>query len=615
MSDEKCSGCGSDIEYSADVQSLKCPYCGAVNEIARPEEALPDEIDAIVPLAVPADRLERKAYDYMASGNYTPDDMLDAAVFTKKEMMYVPAYIFNVDFEATWTASFGYDRKETYTEYQTVYRDGKSRKEPVTRTKTVTDWRPQHGTDTGSVWLATYAGQRLSSSTLSLRELVRHGAQSKSITAFNRSFLKGVEVEPISVSESSAYAQLDSDLNAKIENSVQRHAQGDRQRDWHWKASTQHQTTTVYVPICHIAFDYKGVEYHLWTDGVSGNHVVADSLPEDTDKMRQVKQGFIPLAIGAAAFVVSTFFWTFTWVSLAAVAAAGMYGFLRRSALIEHSQKIRGSLLTQKKASSTSEALSDDEQAAVAKAFTLPEKTFFARTHQDRKMLPALSVAAILAAALPAYDADHAGTRAEAPQELLEAALPATEVAQDAQVAADVSQEPPAVDQADSSSEEPAVAGEAEWRPSFDCTKASASVETMICASQELSALDVEMSDAFKASATKDIRQTQVEWRTMVRDACQDESCVANAYRDRIDQIKRAAEEKVAQQTSQDDATPAGVNSTAIAKMLKLAESELEQGNFDSASTTAKNVLTFDPQNQRAKSVLEAAARSKGPRW
>lgn len=635
MSDGNCTSCGAVIEYSAGVQSLKCPYCGVVNEIARPENRLSSAIDKIIPLAITVDELEKIAYSYMANGEYTPDDMLEAAVFTKKERLYVPAYVFRVEYDATWTASFGYDRKEQYTEYQTVYRNNSSYKEPVTKTKTVTDWRPQNGSDTGILSLAIYAGKSLKTSTLNPDDLVPYAAANGSLTAFNSSFLSGVDVEELSVPENSAYADLKEDINSQIDDGVKSHAQGDRQKDWHWKATMRHQATTLYVPICHIAFDYKGVEYHLWVDGVDGGGIRADKMPEDDDRKKQVNQGFIPLVVGGVAFVISSMVWSFVGAGLVWLAGVGAYGFLRRKALIEHSQKIRNALLTQMNVSSSSKVLSEEEQDEISKAYQIPEKSFFAKTHHDKKVLPALSLAAVLATAIPAYEAataahdvaavsDPSGVNEEidlaatqAVQESQPAEQAQDEVAQEWVIAGDdpsIETEGLSPDMANSS--EPDASSTPEWSPSFDCSQASTDAETMICSSQKLSALDVQMAKAYKAaSGIKDIRSTQVSWRKGVRDACADESCMISAYENRLEVLDAAVNQSASGSTSTSAQAGSGVNAAAIEKMLQRAESALSNSNFEAAASTSRNILLFDPSNRRAKEIIDIASESTGPRW
>lgn len=439
---EKCNSCGAEIEYEAGSQSLKCPYCGATNEIQRAEDSLPSQVEVIIPLKVNQDDLEKRVYGYMASGNYTPDDMLESTTFTKQECFYVPAFLFRVEYEATWTASFGYDRTEHYTEYVTVTKRSGNHsyetQEPRTKTKTVTDWRPANGVDSGSFKVSAYAGKKLFESGCSAKngkdpietrkknsfnwigslaskleslgnkkskvdtasvkdesglapvELVKYAisqalAQNNIIVNFNPSFMKGVEGENFSVSGSIAYSNLKSEINANIDQRVEKHGQGDRQKDWHWNAKMSHATNTLYVPICHAVFDYQGTEYHVWTDGIGESEIRADKLPEDKGRKKLIYLGFIPAGVAIIGGSVAT-----------ALFLAG-YAAIRRRAILGYSKKIRDSLLTQIHASASAvKEMTGEERDKIAKAFQRPEKPFFAKTHKDKIVLPVLSLLAMI---------------------------------------------------------------------------------------------------------------------------------------------------------------------------------------------------------------------------
>lgn len=596
MSDHKCTSCGADIEYSAGVKQLKCPYCGAVNAIERPEDRLPDDIEKIVPLAVTLSDLEQRVYAYMAKGHYTPDDMLEAAVFTKKERLYVPAFLFKVEYEARWTASFGYDRTEHYTDFVTV----NGRQQARSRTKTVTDWRPQNGIDGGVFSLPAYAGRMLDETSLQPSELVSGIIAKGELTSFNPSFMKGVETEAFTTPEPAAWNSVKDDVDSLIDRKVKSHAQGDRQKDWHWTATMNHYASTLYVPFCHAVFDYKGQEYHVWLDGVDGEDFRADALPVDGDRKKLVTKGFFPAGAGLAGLIGSSMIWSFSGASLFLLAVAAGYGALRRHALLGYSKKIRDSLLTQMHASSSSQALTPEEESKLARAFQRPEKPLLARTHLDKKLIPGLSLATLLAVAIPSYMTHSKFAVDSAPEPMIEesmAAAPAPEAAaapvdqgqvmtfegtlatgpevsglltdpndsasatltfannselaatvlnfcvagQRCSVTGNVRKNELVVitDVHSMEAAQPATdAAAASVQPSFDCSNASTSVEHLICSNGELASLDVRMAEAFQTAVanTNDpgaLRAMQRAWRKD-RDTCPDVDCIENSYNVRL---------------------------------------------------------------------------------
>ena len=398
---DTCNSCGAEIAFEAGRQSLTCPFCGAVNKIERPEDALETAFDRIVPITITPHELDNRLYAYMASGNFTPDDMIEASTITLRERYYVPAFAFKVDYEATWTASFGFDRQEPYTAYRNVTSNGRTRQEAYTAYKTVTDWRPANGVEAGIFDVAGYAGSQLNGSPLAPAYLVVHAVMNGSSTEYNPSFTKGFEVEGFSVPEKKVFDSLNGEINANIDQRVKNHAQGDKQRDWHWNARMSHDTTTYSVPICHAAFQYGDKEYHVWVGGHDVDTIRADELPVDKDKQKAANIGFMPGALGLITAIGSAYYWSFVWSSLIATGVAFGYGFLRRKALIDYSKSIRNSLLIQMQASNRASTLSDEEQDKVAKAFQRPERPFFAKIHRDKIILPTVAAFAFFGAIVP----------------------------------------------------------------------------------------------------------------------------------------------------------------------------------------------------------------------
>lgn len=82
---------------------------------------------------------------------------------------------------------------------------------------------------------------------------------------------------------------------------------------------------------------------------------------------------------------------------------------------------------------------------------------------------------------------------------------------------------------------------------SFDCKKASGKVEKMICADTELSALDENLSKAFKEALTStddrdQLKKEQFTWMRE-RNKCQDVSCVQSMYSSKIHTLNISTKE------------------------------------------------------------------------
>lgn len=399
---EKCKSCGAEIVFDAGKQSLSCPYCGTINKINRPEDTLADSFDQIVPMSVTPEEMDNAAHEYMASGHSAPDDMLEASTITTRERYYLPAFAFGIDYEATWTASFGFDRKEPYTAYRTVTRNDRTFQESYTDYRTVTDWRPANGNDIGAFLIAGYGGKNLAGHSLNPDKLATDAVNNGKPTAFNPSFVTGFDIENFSIPENKILEALQGDINRNIDQGVKTHGQGDRQRDWQWKARITHEAVTCAIPVGHVVFLYDGMEFHLWLRGYNGTIIHADPLPVDQGKKRSVGLGFWPGRLALAAAVITAFLSHFMLFSFIAPIIAYCYGFARRSALTKHSEQVRKSLLLQKQASNkTATDLDDKKQAEFAKAFQRPEKSLFAKTHNDKIVLPFLTLLGIAGAVFP----------------------------------------------------------------------------------------------------------------------------------------------------------------------------------------------------------------------
>lgn len=347
----RCRGCGAGLKYSGGSLALECEYCDTVTEIERPQDRPEGVPELVVPLAVDENALRTAVYTAMTKGDYTPDDLLEQAVFARLERFYVPVYLFKGNYEAAWTASFGFERTEQYTTYETRHSNGESRQVPVTHTRTVVDWTPVSGMDVGSFAVLGYAGTRLPDRAIALVE---------SCTALDRAtpyapaFSSGVEMEAVAASGKDAYDRRGlPQVTAIIDRSVKAHAQGNQQRDWHFKATTERAAPVpMAIPVCHAVFQYRGQSYHVWTDGINPGRQVADPLPQDKARRARVAWGYATPVLTAAALAWAGFrhdppgpLEAVSVSTLGALAAAACFTVWRRHVILSHSRRTRQALL------------------------------------------------------------------------------------------------------------------------------------------------------------------------------------------------------------------------------------------------------------------------------
>ncbi|MDR3482427.1 MAG: hypothetical protein P4L91_17150 [Burkholderiaceae bacterium] len=388
-----CAGCGARLAYSATHQALKCEFCGTIAEIHQEETISPRNApSSIVPLSVELTTLTDAVYEYLASGDLTPDSLLECATFTRKERFYAPAYAFPGEFDVHWTASFGYDRTEYYTVIESRTQNGQTQRVPVSKSRTVTDWNPANGADTGSFSVIAYAGKRLLGSNQAVADLLEKRSATGSV-AFDPSYTSDIPMEEFGATESAAYKdRATPQINNIIDQSIRRYAQGNHQKDWHWQGNINTKGAPLYVPVCHAVYEFEGKQYNFWAHGADVSRHVADPLPVDQKRQNAIQMGFVPFTATfiSAAFAIFKFDSDWT-VPLVCVAAAGLYGLVRKTSIIVFSLEIRKSLLARRQAASKSEnEMSTVERDAFAKGAT--KKPRMANTDYDNLVLPFLTL-------------------------------------------------------------------------------------------------------------------------------------------------------------------------------------------------------------------------------
>ncbi|NHZ61281.1 tetratricopeptide repeat protein [Massilia genomosp. 1] len=296
-----CQGCGANLSYAAGLQALQCDYCDTVTPIAHAAPTAGMAAQRIIPLSVEENALAFGVLRHLAANDLVPDDMVERAVLSVN-CFYMPCFAFTVSYSASWTASFGYNRTETYTDHVLRHVDGQSQRVPVTKSRTVVDWRPVNGQDANQFLMFAYAGSGLAPAALPLLDRLQNMILAR---PFDAAYVSGVETQPYALPRHSAYSMHAEARVAKVvETCVKGHAQGEQQRDWHWNASTSWEASAVYVPVGHVVIAYGGKQYNAWVDGTFDANLVTDALPANLAKGKHALRGMIAplLATGALMF-------------------------------------------------------------------------------------------------------------------------------------------------------------------------------------------------------------------------------------------------------------------------------------------------------------------------
>jgi phage FluMu protein Com len=127
----RCANCHSTLSRADRFETqIKCPYCGTVNEVTgimNREVAAPERI---IPFTTTEDDFEQAICKFFVDQDYTVNDIFDRVHMENIASVYLPMYLFEGKYEASYSCSVGY--------HETENSGGK--------TRTITRWQPASGT-------------------------------------------------------------------------------------------------------------------------------------------------------------------------------------------------------------------------------------------------------------------------------------------------------------------------------------------------------------------------------------------------------------------------------------------------------------------------------------
>ncbi|MDR2460247.1 MAG: hypothetical protein LBE38_05635 [Deltaproteobacteria bacterium] len=402
-----CKACGGNIDIIPGVTSYICPFCDTVNDIfEKPSPDLaPDQIKYVISVQVDQKHLHTFALQKMIEDDMAPDDIITTSVFLEEFIMYVPFFLTRGTFKANWTASFGFDRQEPYTAYETYYQNGRERTRRVTRYRTVTDWRPASGVAQGNFQALAYAGATLPPLGVKIAESLSPSL----ITPYTDVFVKDYSVEPFGKhrDDPQVLKTFDSVIRGQEYAAVAGHFQGDRQRDVNY--NSKRTTNTIdpgILPIAHVVFTYLDNQYNIWADGVNFHNVYTDPLPKDTKRQGHIYLGYLPLWISLAALIgIAIYFGTFSFLSVLAPALALVYALVRKSSILGYSKKMRHASLAQKKLEEYYQtgSMSEEEAQHYRNNSAFPTRPFLSNTEHDPWFITLLCLILAAGAIIPYF--------------------------------------------------------------------------------------------------------------------------------------------------------------------------------------------------------------------
>ena len=99
----ECKGCGASMSYDARAGSLRCPFCGSVDMIARRDAKILSP-RRVVPFRVGRDQAVDVMRHWLGQGWFRPGDLSEQAAVVQMQPVYVPYWVFQAQTHTYWTA-------------------------------------------------------------------------------------------------------------------------------------------------------------------------------------------------------------------------------------------------------------------------------------------------------------------------------------------------------------------------------------------------------------------------------------------------------------------------------------------------------------------------------
>ena len=405
-----CPNCGATVELTPGVLNLACPYCGTTINLAQLQSDKIAHVDFLVPTDADRPLLRKTVTEALAENADSPDDILEQGSYDEETFLFAPVWHGEGSFDCSWTVSFGYDRWENYTDYETVTdTNGRSRSVPVTRQRLVTDWRPANGTAYGTFSLLVYAGDVSKVPEAVSQGLERSVTMDKAVP-WNPALLGGLGALELAVPEPAARQRMTAEVQAEhAVAAAMEHAQGDRQKNWKVNAAVQFAKPLQLgmAPLANAVYRYKSQQCAIWFEGSSLGHLYNDPPPTDSERKTRVFLGYLPFIFGLVLTLAGLFFATsargLTTGALIAVGGTLLFSLIsamvRSSSIKGYSKAVRHASLAKKHLEELDKAGSsdDNERRRLYDMTTAPSKSFLADAKNDLGIICAVMCATIAA--------------------------------------------------------------------------------------------------------------------------------------------------------------------------------------------------------------------------
>ena len=253
-----CQGCGAKVEVDALSTAVECPYCGSKYVLAdKQEDALVP--DGVIPFQFDKEMAGQKFTSWVRGRFWAPGELKHLYQRDRLQGIYLPYWTFDAQAEADYQARGGQVHHESYQDS-----NGK------TRTRTYVTWHPVSGHISYRFDdLLVPASNRLDTELLEGMD----SFNTEELASYAPEYLSGYGAECFSVSLDSAYHQAIQEmrdrLTAMAESEVLSYydrVEGTRIYPVFSGSTYKH----VLVPVYATAYQYRDELYHVLINGQTG---------------------------------------------------------------------------------------------------------------------------------------------------------------------------------------------------------------------------------------------------------------------------------------------------------------------------------------------------------
>jgi DNA-directed RNA polymerase subunit RPC12/RpoP len=282
-----CQNCGATTNVAAS-RAIRCPFCGSEQVIARPDDPLVAQPEAIVPFQVEAASADEIYRTWLGTGFFRPKDLTQASTDHKMRAVFLPFWECRAEAHSRWAATSGIDHQRS--EEYTTTENGQT----VTKTRTVTEtrWRPAQGEHR-----ETYPRELISASKGLAQEWVGRLGDYEfgQLQTYRPEFLLGRESEEAALDEAAARQAAARQIEAKERSACAGLVPGDRHKDLRVETTLSGETARLlFLPVWIASFQYDGKLYRCVVNGQTGK--IGGEAP--------VSKGRVALVIGGVVAVI-----------------------------------------------------------------------------------------------------------------------------------------------------------------------------------------------------------------------------------------------------------------------------------------------------------------------